>query len=278
VLEKIKEYWEVQPPFKGEGKYGSCKWSRSISEHRFKVIPYWKEFLNAPAYKGKKILEIGCGAGSDLLEYAKAGASVFGIDITDTAIDLAKIRFRVEKRRANLLTYNGENLNRFNGCTFDMVCSYGVLHHTPYMEDLLVEAHRVLKKGGELRLMLYNKNSFLYYYSILYLRKFLGESGLSRTELLSKYSEFREDCPYTRCYSEFEIRDMLWYFSEMDVQIDYPVYDGINPMTDRKLSYVDTKFNIEPTGIADIDAFFEVNKTPLNGKELGWHLLVKAIK
>jgi len=276
LLNKIKQYWEVQPPFKGIGKYGTLNWSKSISKHRFSVVPYWKDFLDTKRYKGKSVLEIGCGAGSDLLEYAKEGANVYGIDITKKAIKTTALRFGLENKQAQLKLYNGRSLLDFKDNSFDMVCSYGVLHHTPYIEDIIADAYRILKPNGCLRLMLYNKNSVLYYYSILYLHKFLEGSSLSRNDLLSKYSEFREGCPYTRCYSEFEVRDMLWYFSMVDVQIDYPVFDGLDPRT-RKLSYIGKQFDVEQTGIADVDSFFAVHKGKI-GKEFGWHLLVEATK
>jgi hypothetical protein len=71
---------------------------------------------------------------------------------------------------------------------------------------------------------------------------------------------------------------MLWYFSSVDVHIDYPVYDGVDPNTERKLSYIGKKFDLQKTGIADVDAFFEIHGAGKVDKEFGWHLLVEAQK
>jgi len=278
--EQIKKYWEVSPPYKGEGEAGSLEWSKSISDHRYSLAPYLKPFMNAETYKGKNVLEIGCGSGSDLLEFARAGADVTGIDITDKAIVTTKERFKLHGLDADLRTYSGKELP-FDKGQFDLVYSYGVLHHTPYMEDIFVDIYRVLKESGQMKLMLYNKYSLLYYYSILYLRKYIEKSDLNREELLSKYSEFREGCPHTRCFTAMEICQKIQYFSTVSTRSDFCVYDT---QTNRKLPVVnfDVNADIENTGTADIDFFFkefsEVVSHTSNLNKFGWHLLVSAFK
>ena len=276
----IKNYWEVQPPFKGNGTPGSLEWSQSISEHRFQVAPYLKKFIDADAYKGKSILEIGYGSGSDLLEFCRAGAYVTGVDITDKAKDVCSSRLKAEKLHADLVTYDGLRLPKsLDYSSFDLVYSYGVLHHTPHMENIFADAHNLLAPSGHLKLMLYHRNSVLYHH-ILY-RCATGEPVLikcSRDDLLSLYSEYREGCPYTRVFSEAEIKDRLWYYSAVDTSVELPVYDdGPN----RKIPIGEPHI-IGLTGIIDIDLFSKkYNEDVEAGVDLtkyGWHLLVDAKK
>lgn len=280
----IKKYWEVQPPFKGEGRPGSLEWSRSISAHRLRVSPHWARFLNASASKGQTVLEIGVGAGSDSLEFAKSGATVYGVDITRRAISVAKQRFGVEQiPSCGFHTYDGRQL--FLGDhTCDLVFSGGVLHHTPRMDDLLAETHRVLKPGGELRFMVYHRHSLLYYYLMHYWQEVMGDRR-SRDDLISAYSEFRPGCPYTRCFTKNEIKDRLWYFSKVQVNVAYFVYD--DPASgDRKVrgEWFMRNGLLPDSDVPDIQQFFaSLRRDYQSGginldRKYGWHLLVSAWK
>ncbi|MBM3267064.1 MAG: class I SAM-dependent methyltransferase [Candidatus Sericytochromatia bacterium] len=279
MQETIVDYWNVQPPFKASvGDEGSPEWYRSITDHRHRVVPYLADWARFNAYRGKRVLEIGCGAGTDLAEFARHGADVTGVDITDAAVELAKRRLAVEGLSGRVLKYPGNRLP-FEAGSFDLVYSCGVLHHTPFMDDLLAEAHRVLVPGGQLRMMLYHRRSLLYYYSILYLRQHrAGRPDLDREAVLSRYSEFRTGCPYTRVFAPEEMSARLWYFDRVETAIDYPVYDT---ETDRKLPATDRPA-VEPTGVPDVDAFFaEFAAAAAAGEDLrrfGWHLLVTATR
>ena len=283
IEQEIIDYWSVKPPFKGDGDVHDLAWSHSISKHRYAVIPYLRSWMNPEAYAGKSVLEIGCGAGTDLLEFAKAGALVAGVDVTDTALKLTEERILLEGVNYNLIkiaAYSGKRLP-YSENKFDLVYAYGVLHHTPFIDDLISEIHRVLKPGGRLKAMVYHKHSFLYYYSILYLRYLQqGLADYSRDDALSQYSEFREGCPFTRVYSIADLRDRCWLFSVAQTRTEYPVYDSL---TERKIPITEGLL-VKRTGIVDIDTFFDkVNKLlnlndPTALKSVGWHLLVQAQK
>lgn len=123
------------------------------------------------SYRGKEVLEIGCGIATDGLEFAKHGANYTGVDLTPKSIELAQERFRLFGVEGRLKVANAEEGLPFNDATFDHVYSFGVIHHSPKTEKIVQEMHRVLKKGGTFTVMLYNKSSVNYYVEIMFLRK-----------------------------------------------------------------------------------------------------------
>ena len=279
LQEAIRDYWNVRPPFKAgiECEEGTQEWSQSILDHRYKLFPYCRTWIDHDLYSGKRVLDLGCGAGSDLLELARAGARVTGIDIAGKAIDISKKRLEVEGLPHSLLIYDGRVLP-FEDCVFDLVVSNGMLHHTPFMDDLINEVYRVLLPGREFKFMVYHKDSLLYYYSILYLKRHLKNLyHWSQEEVLSFYSEFREGCKYTRCYTENEIKDKLWFFRSVNVEIRGLLYDSF----DKRKKIPEGPFSVK-IGVPDIDAFFEKYNASYNAGEnmerYGWFLYVTAIK
>ena len=276
--EEIRDYWSVQPPFKAmDGAQPlSHEWYESISRHRYTIVPYMHDWVGFPAYSGKRVLEIGCGAGTDLAEFARHGARVVGADITETAVNLARRRLQVEGLPGAVSTYDGVQLP-FGKHSFDVVYSWGVLHHSPRSDDLFAEIARVLRPGGEFVFMLYSRASLLYHYSILLRAHRRGElAHCSREQLLSRYSEFREACPFTRAFTVAELRERMWYFERIEAAYEYCVYDE----GERRKIPVSGPLQVEATGIADIDLFFQdFNSEAATGGDLrrfGWHLVGRA--
>lgn len=126
-------------------------------------IPEFAEFEKA---RGLRVLEIGCGNGADGVMFARAGADYTGVDLTETAVEATRRHFAVENLKGEFRIENAERLS-FADESFDIVYSYGVLHHTPRPERAFAEVHRVLKPGGRALLMLYHRRSFNYCIRIL---------------------------------------------------------------------------------------------------------------
>jgi 2-polyprenyl-3-methyl-5-hydroxy-6-metoxy-1,4-benzoquinol methylase len=126
-------------------------------------IPEFAAFADAA---GRQVLEIGCGNGADGAMFALHGARYTGVDLTAEAVDKTRRHFSAEGLDGAFRQENCEQLS-FADNTFDVVYSFGVLHHTPAPEQAFREVHRVLKPGGEARLMLYHRHSFNYYVRIL---------------------------------------------------------------------------------------------------------------
>ncbi len=167
----------------------------AVERNRYEAYaPWMRKFVNFSTYGGKRLLEVGVGLGTDLVQFAKAGADVAGIDITQRHLELAARNFEVRGLHADL-QYAAAAAIPFENDSFDVVYSFGVLHCTDNTVRCLTECHRVLKPGGELILAMYYKYSFFHAYTIFVngilrgrLRK-LGYKGLmSLIEMRSRWS------------------------------------------------------------------------------------------
>src|SRR6185503_19479033 len=117
-----------------------------------------------------KVLEIGCGLGTDGAQFAEAGADYTGVDLTEAAVDLARKRFEFFDLPGKFQTADAEDLP-FPDQSFDLVYSHGVLHHTPETAKAIKEIHRVLRPGGRAVVMLYHRDSYNYRVNISLLRR-----------------------------------------------------------------------------------------------------------
>ncbi len=117
-----------------------------------------------------RVLEIGCGLGTDGVQFAQAGADYTGVDLTEAAIDLARKNFEQRGLQGEFKVADAENLD-FADSSFDLVYSHGVLHHTPDIARAVSEIHRVLKPEGRAIVMLYHRDSYNYRVGIRILRR-----------------------------------------------------------------------------------------------------------
>jgi SAM-dependent methyltransferase len=129
------------------------------------------EVANFTGFRGKDLLEIGCGIATDGLEFAKHGARYVGVDLTPAGIELARERFHLFGVPGRFELANAEERLPFPDSSFDHVYSFGVIHHSPVPERIVAEIHRVLRVGGTFTVMLYNRNSVNYYVEIMFLRR-----------------------------------------------------------------------------------------------------------
>jgi ubiquinone/menaquinone biosynthesis C-methylase UbiE len=148
----VIDHWEAQAC--GE-RYGSYQ-----EEVRYLLEPEILTFGDFASGHGRDVLEVGVGMGADLLRWARAGATVTGVDITERAVRLTEDRVRSAGLRANVRVADAEALPFADG-TFDIVWSWGVLHHTPRSEQALREAARVLRPGGRYAVMVYHRHSWV---------------------------------------------------------------------------------------------------------------------
>jgi ubiquinone/menaquinone biosynthesis C-methylase UbiE len=169
---RVHDFWQANPcgaKF-AEMQIGSREFFAAVEQHRYETEWHIPEVVQFERWQDKRVLEIGCGLGTDAINFARAGAHYTGVDLTERSIELVQRRFAFENLQGNLQTADAENLP-FADDTFDLIYSHGVLHHTPDTQRAINEAHRVLKPGGRAMVMLYHKNSYNYRVNIMLLRR-----------------------------------------------------------------------------------------------------------
>jgi ubiquinone/menaquinone biosynthesis C-methylase UbiE len=169
---RVHDFWQANPcgtKF-ARGEVGTREFFDAIERHRYRTESHIREVIGFDRWRGRDVLEVGCGLGTDGINFARAGAVYTGIDLTEASIDLVRRRFEIESLTANLKVADAESLP-FAGASFDLAYSHGVLHHTPDTQRAVDELRRVLRPGGTAMVMLYHKNSYNYYVNIMALRR-----------------------------------------------------------------------------------------------------------
>ena len=271
LKERVRAFWQAHPcgtKF-SDAEIGTREFFARIEAHRYAKEWHIPEAADFAGARGLRVLEIGCGLGTDGVRFAKAGADYTGIDLTDAAIELARKRFELSGLRGELRVSDAENLD-FADESFDLVYSHGVLHHTPDIARAVSEIHRVLKPGGRAIVMLYHRDSYNYRVGICILRRagarlLKSESGLklvhrmtgepidslreharivkastngylSSDEFLSQSTDGAGN-PLARVYSRREARELFKDFREVKLRAYFlnkrfvPVIGGLLPRT-----------------------------------------------
>ena len=219
-IEQVKDFWNHHP-LCSEGidaELGSEDFFQKYNQLREENEPldFSYDLHEYPSFQGKKVLDIGCGNGYILAEYAKHGAEVYGVDISDTSVELTKKRFTIYGLNFNgggVKTENAEHLP-FSDHMFDCVVSMGVLHHTPNTQQAINEAYRVLKPNGRMIMMFYHKNSLLNKWNFNVLRYIHPKYfGMSKQELVNSVDGF--DNPKGDIYSHQELAVMMKQFRHL---------------------------------------------------------------
>ena len=170
-----------------------------LDEYHFEKLHHLLRLVDFDAYRGRRVLDVGCGAGTDLMRFAKGGAIVTGVDISASAIDLARANFAHQGLSADLREADGEQLP-FPDDMFDLVFAHGVVQYTPNGRALVDECRRVLKPGGEAVFQAYNRISWL--------------NALSK---VMKVPLEHEDAPVLRKYTASEFRALLRGFRDVRI-------------------------------------------------------------
>src|SRR5256714_4537907 len=181
LKERVRAFWQTHPcgtKF-SEAEIGTREFYERVEVHRYEKEWHIPEAADFAGADGLRVLEIGCGMGTDGAQFAQAGAVYTGVDLTDAAIKLARKRFELSGLQGNFQVADAENL-KFPDESFDLVYSHGVLHHTPDTARAVREIHRVLKPGGRAIVMLYQRGSYNYRVGIRVLRR--AGAGLLRSE------------------------------------------------------------------------------------------------
>jgi SAM-dependent methyltransferase len=185
----VYRFWNVKAPSTEDlGAEPTLADFEKIEQERYDREPFIHEAAQFSRSHGKKVLEVGCGAGTDFLQFVRAGAHAIGVDLTETAVLTTKRRLELYNVAAPLVQGDAECLP-FRDRTFDFIYSWGVLHHTPRTDQAVREIHRLLKPGGKACVMLYHKPAW-YHLKMFYV--WLKKGDFSRVPF-KKYVEEETD-------------------------------------------------------------------------------------
>lgn len=244
--QRAREQWSQDPcgaRYGAKYEFATREFFDEVERHRYQeYAPWMPEVMEFDKFAGKRLLEIGCGMGTDLLQFARGGAHCTGVDLTPRSVEISSLHFGLYGLRADFALADGERLP-FADESFDVVYSNGVLHHTPDTVRAVREVHRVLKPGGIAKVMLYHRRS-LYYWSdiILYRGVLRGHflRGHSPEKIMSHYVEYSEHeaTPLVKVYSRRQARALFKPFAEVKTEVEQMVRKELrllNPLVSEKM-------------------------------------------
>lgn len=238
MLEEVKEYWSgknIPQQWYSDKEHFTIQWFNEISNKRYNVYyEYLKEEAEFEFHANEEVLEVGCGLGTDLIEYAKNGAKVSGIDLGEDQINLVKLNFELRQLPYKTIRVgNAEDLP-FENESFDLVFCFGVLHHTPNTQKAIDEIYRVLKPDGQAIIMLYARGwkhyiKRCFIHGILFGKWF--KHGFSWQKVYNEMSEVHGNSPKTAIYKKRHIKQMFQDFKQLTLKkrrlgefFEYPPY------------------------------------------------------
>lgn len=224
---RARRQWGKDPAgavYGGEHEFGSREFFEEVERHRYHdYAPWMPDVMGFNKHPGEKLLEVGCGMGTDLLQFARGGAICTGVDLTPRSIEISRHRFKLYDVPGTFLIADGEKLP-FPENTFDVVYSNGVLHHTPDTAGAVQEIHRVLRPGGIAKVMLYYRHSLNYWGEIMLHRGLLRGQllrGDSPEQIMGRFVEVGEDTdPLVKVYNRSQARELFKSFRTVDFEVD----------------------------------------------------------
>lgn len=252
-LSDVRAFWNSRPCNlrHSNAPVGSKQYFDEVEARKYFVEPHILAFADFAAWKDKRVLEIGCGIGTDATNFARAGAIYTGIELSSESLKLAKLRFETFGLEGRFLEANAEEVDKLlQGEKFDLVYSFGVLHHTPSLSSALGAIRSLMHVESVFKMMVYAENSW---------KSAMISAGLDQPEA-------QHGCPIANTYSRSEIKLLL---SQAGLEATVIAQDHVFPYVVeeyKKYNYVRQPwFREMPPQVFDAIQ-----------KHLGWHLLVTS--
>lgn len=214
----VREFWEREPCGTDRAVVADLpprtrEWFEEVERFRYAVEPFIFSLAQFPRHRGKSVLEVGVGAGTDHLQWARAGCVCTGVDLTDAAVETTRERLRIYGFQSDLRRIDAETLP-FDAASFDVVYSWGVIHHSAHPERIVAEIHRVLKPGGLFLGMMYGRHSVIALRFWLRHALLKGRPWRSIADVLAAHVE----SPGTKAYTVPELRRMFAAFAAFNAE------------------------------------------------------------
>jgi SAM-dependent methyltransferase len=268
-IDRVREYWNDRPCNlrHSPAPVGTRQYFDEVETRKYFVEPHIPGFAEFQRWSGKRVLEIGCGLGTDTINFARAGASVTAVELSARSLDLARQRAEVFGL-SDRITFVEGNAERLSECVeaapYDLIYSFGVIHHTPHPARALrqIRAHYAGPQTT-LKLMVYSRWSWKVLAIVL--REAHGMFW-KLDEVVARHSEAQTGCPVTYTYSRRSARRLL---EENGFDVDDLFVDHIFPY--HVPDYVQYRYRKTPL-------FRWLPHPAMRAVErrLGWHLCVTA--
>ena len=264
----VRRYWDERPcnVRHSPKSVGSEEYFDEVEARKYLVEPHIPGFAEFERWRGKRVLEVGCGIGTDSVNFARAGAELTAVDLSGESLRIAAQRADVMgvSDRIRFVEANAEELAAaFEGERFDLVYSFGVIHHTPHPDAALAQMRQLTAPGGTLKLMIYHRRSWKVVWILA-----TQERGRfwNAEERIAKHAEAQIGCPVAFTYTRRGGRELVERagFRVRNVRVDH-VFPYRIP------DYVEYRYVREP--------YFRVMPAPLFRRferTFGWHLLITA--
>ena len=210
-IQSVKDYWNRRPCNirHSTAEIGTKEYFDQVEARKYLVEPHIPAFADFANWKGKKVLEIGCGIGTDTINFARAGAEVTAVDLSSESLKLAKKRADIFgfSDRINFYEANAEKLSEIiPPQKYDLVYSFGVIHHSPHPEKIIWQIRdNFVQPGSTLKLMVYYRYSWKVFWMMM------QEKGQfwKLDKIIAKHSEAQTGCPITYSYTKKTVKDLI---------------------------------------------------------------------
>jgi 2-polyprenyl-3-methyl-5-hydroxy-6-metoxy-1,4-benzoquinol methylase len=209
TIEQIRDYWDQRPcNIRHSAKaIGTQEYCDETEKRKYFVEPHIPDFADFNIWRGKKVLEIGCGIGTDTANFARAGAHVTAIDLSEKSLKVAKQRAEINGLDIKFYQGNAEELDKIVPIeAYDLIYSFGAIHHTVSPVEILKQIKKYLAPEGVIKIMVYHRFSW----KVLRILVLYGKCQFWKlTKLVATHSEAETGCPVTHTYSRKSIKELL---------------------------------------------------------------------
>jgi len=221
TMDKVEAFWNSRPcNFRHSPReVGSLEYFDEVEARKYFVEPHIPPFAQFERWKDKKVLEVGCGIGTDTISFARAGAKVTAIDYSEKSLDIAQRRAEVYGLDIDFYKANAEEISRIVPVAdYDLVYSFGVIHHTPSPRDAISEIRKYMGPNSELKMMVYHRYSWKTFWILMT----YGRGAFWKAdELLARHSEAQTGCPVTYTYTKKSIKELLEGFEVLETRAEH---------------------------------------------------------